>query len=213
MGGMPIQRLSTKRRWKLRALLWIAAIGFVAVCAWCGSLYYVITHYDGNVDNKNAGPADAGIVLGATLWDDRPSPGLAERLDRALELYRAGAFSHVIVTGGLDDNGATVTEAEGMKAYLVAKGVPERAIVTEPLARSTYENLLNSRKLMEERGWKTAVIVTHSYHGSRAANIARSLDYEAVSVAVTDSKVLKLSYHRTREVLAYTKWLLEKPFV
>ncbi|MFC5403701.1 YdcF family protein [Cohnella soli] len=213
MRGVPIQRVGARRSGKLRALLWIVAIGFVAGCAWCGSLYYVITHYDGNADVKGAERADTGIVLGATLWDDRPSPGLAERLDLALELYHAGAFSNMIVTGGLDDNGATVTEAEGMKTYLVGKGMPESAIVTEPLARSTYENLLYSRKLMQERGWKTAVIVTHSYHGSRSSNIAKALGYEPVRVAVTDSSVLKLSYHRTREVLAYTKWLLEKPFV
>ncbi|RKP56938.1 YdcF family protein [Cohnella endophytica] len=206
-----------KRKKWLRVFFWAAAIGFVALVAWCASLYYVITHYEGTVRDEvsvsTSARADTGIVLGATLWNDKPSPGLQERLNLALRLYREGAFEHIIVTGGLDDNGATVTEAEGMKRYLLEQGVPESAIMAEPLSRSTYENLVNSRKLMEDQGWRTAIIVTHNYHGSRAADIAKKLDFAPVQVAVTKSTVLKMSYHNTREVLAYTKWLGTKLFL
>lgn len=207
---------SKRRKW-FRALLWTAAIGFVALVVWCSTLYFIITRYEGTVvegaSGSSAVHADTGIVLGATLWNDKPSPGLQERLDLALRLYREGTFGHIIVTGGLDANGATVSEAVGMQQYLIGQGVPSEAIVVEPLARSTYENLKNSRKLMEENGWRTAVIVTHDYHGSRSADIAKKLDYSPVQVAVTKSKVLKMSYHHTREVLAYTKWLGTKLFL
>ena len=37
-------------------------------------------------------PRDAGIVLGAALWQDEPSPALRERLDRAAELYASGTI-------------------------------------------------------------------------------------------------------------------------
>lgn len=203
-----------KRRSKwLRMLLRLFAIGLVALLAWCGMLYYWITSFEGVPKSGNPSPADVGIVLGATLWNNEPSPGLRERLDHALALYRSGAFKSFIVTGGLDSNGATLTEAEGMRNYLIEQGVSRQSIYMDSLSRSTYENLDFAQEIMTQNEWDTAIIVTHSYHGSRAANIAKKLGFNPVQVSVTDSKVLKMSYHETREVLAYTKWLVTKIFL
>ncbi|MCD9021015.1 YdcF family protein [Cohnella silvisoli] len=209
----PPTYVRTRRSKWLRVFTWLAGIGLLAVLVWCASLYYLITHFNGVPKSGNLKNSDVGIVLGATLWDNKPSPGLRERLDRGLELYRAGAFSHFIVTGGLDNNGATLTEAEGMRNYLLELGVPDEAVVMDRLSRSTYENLSFAKDIMDRNGWKTAVIITHNYHGSRSADIARRLGYSPVQVSVTDSKVLKMSYHETREVLAYTKWLVTKLFL
>ncbi|RIE04900.1 YdcF family protein [Cohnella faecalis] len=194
----------------LKRFAWLAAVGILAIAVWCGTLYSIIVRFDGIPNSGTPVQADVGIVLGATLWNDKPSPGLQERLDHALTLYRQGAFKQFIVTGGLDDNGATLTEAAGMRNYLVLQGVPEADIALDTESRSTYENLLFAKAIMDKRQWKSAVIVTHRYHGSRAGSIAKQLGYSPVQVSVTDSKVLKLSYHKTREVLAYTKWLLDK---
>ncbi len=195
-----------------RAILWLAGIGFLALLIWCSTLYYLITRFDGMPEEGAPIKADVGM-LGATLWNNEPSPGLRERLDHGLQLYRSGAFSHFIVTGGLDNNGATLTEAEGMRNYLVEQGVPSEAIEMDPLSRSTYENLTFAEEIMDRREWKSAVIITHSYHGSRAADIAKKVGYMPVQVSVTDSNVLKMSYHETREILAYTKWLSVKMFL
>src|SRR4051812_38157522 len=105
-------------RW-IRTLLWLSFIGFLALLAWCLTLYLMITRFEGTPKPGTPISADVGIVLGARLWNDKPSPGLRERLDHALGLYRQGTFSHFIVTGGLDSDGATITEAEGMRDYLV----------------------------------------------------------------------------------------------
>lgn len=216
-GDMASIRRAAKRRARQRPLArrlvsvaWrIAVCGAIALLVWCGTLLAIILRYEGQpMDSLKH--ADVGIVLGASLWNDKPSPGLKERLDQAMKLYRAGAFDRFLVTGGLDAGGATVTEAEGMRQYLLKQGVPDSDIVVEPKARSTLENLKFSQAIMQANGWRTAVIVTHQYHGSRAASIAKALHYDPVQVSVTDSDVLMMSYHRTREVLAYTKWLGEK---
>lgn len=154
--------------------------------------------------------ADVGIVLGAALWDGEPSPALRERLDHALELYREGWFDAFILTGGYDYVGAKLTEAEGMRNYLVERGVPEEDILLENAARSTYENLVFSQNIMASRGWSKAVIITHTYHGARALDIARFLGYEDPVVSVTDSKVMNMAWHMARETLAYTKWQADK---
>jgi len=195
--------------WSLRA----AAVGAAALAVWCLTLFAIIVRFEGKPADGRPQPADVGIVLGARLWNDEPSPGLKERLDLALSLYREGAFRQFIVTGGLDAHGATITEAEGMRNYLVGQGVPESAIALDSLSRSTYENMIFARELMEANDWDTAIVVTHDYHGSRAADIAGKVGLSPVQVSVAESQVLNMAYHRTREVLAYTKWLLEKPFL
>lgn len=197
----------------LRRLRWIAAASLLAGLIWCGTLYFIITGFEGLPEEGADVRADVGIVLGATLWDNKPSPALKERLDSAIQLYKEGAFSRFVVTGGLDHNGSTLTEAEGMRDYLVENGVTADAIAMDTLSRSTYENLLFAKELMDKNGWKSAVIITHTYHGARAADIAEKIGYEPVQVRVTDSDVLMMSYHEAREVLAFTKWYVDKLFL
>ncbi|GJM81711.1 hypothetical protein HMSSN139_42070 [Paenibacillus sp. HMSSN-139] len=45
-------------------------------------------------------PAEVGIVLGAAMWGDEPSPGLRERLEQSLKDYEAGKFKWFLLTGG-----------------------------------------------------------------------------------------------------------------
>jgi uncharacterized SAM-binding protein YcdF (DUF218 family) len=171
-------------------------------------MYCQIVSFQGTPVSGNPLRTDAGIVLGASLWNDKPSPGLRERLDHALSLYRQGIFPRFIVTGGLDAGGATITEAEGMRDYLLANGVPANAVYLDTQSRNTYENLVFAKDILAKEGWSTAVIVTHRYHGARAADIAKTVGYQPVIVSVTDTKVMNMAYHECREVLAFTKWKL-----
>jgi len=209
-GPEPSLRGVRSRRKRFKFAAYVVYAGLLALFVWCGSLFVVINRFEGEPREGLPAQADVGIVLGASLWDNKPSPGLIERLDQALSLYRSHVFGRFIVTGGLDAGGAVLTEAEGMRNYLLQQGVPADRIVVEPSATSTYENLKFSQIIMRERGWRTAVIVTHQYHGSRSLDIAEALHYERPQVSVTHSKVMNMAYHRSREVLAYTKWLLQK---
>jgi uncharacterized SAM-binding protein YcdF (DUF218 family) len=155
-------------------------------------------------------PADVGIVLGAALWNDVPSPGLKERLDQAVQLYRDGNVSVLIVSGGYDYNGSKLTEAEGMGNYLLAQGIPTQSIVLENRATNTYQNLLYSGRIMKQNGWKRAIIVTHRYHSVRALDIARFIKLQDPQVAPADTHVMSVTWHRFRETLALVKWEAEK---
>lgn len=149
---------------------------------------------------------EIGIVLGASLWGDEPSPGLRERLNKALELYKEGRFDYIIVSGGLDRPDANFSEAEGMAKYLIDHGVSEDRVVLEGESTSTLENLRFSQRMMKERGWASATIVTHDFHGMRALEIAQALRYEQPQIVTVSSEVLSPLWHRGRESLAYTKW-------
>lgn len=155
-------------------------------------------------------PKDVGIVLGAALWGDVPSPGLEERLQQALRDYKAGKFSSLILTGGRDTPESKYTEAEGMANYLEKYGVPRSVMVLENHATSTYENLKYSQQLMEENHWTSSVIITHTFHGNRALEVAEALDYVHPKLSLTDSQVLKPLPNTLREVLAYSKWKMDQ---
>ncbi|ALP39267.1 hypothetical protein ASL14_25595 (plasmid) [Paenibacillus sp. IHB B 3084] len=184
-------------------LLFIFIIGLV----WAGIRFWNMNNAASTTPLQQA---QVGIVLGASMWGAEPSPGLKERLNEALQLYRNGTVKHLIVSGGLDKPTYPYTEAEGMQRYLVDRGVPAQHIVLENHATSTYENLLYSQRIMKKYGWTSTVIITHSYHGPRALEIARFLNLDHPQMALAESKVLNMPLHQSREVLAYTKWTLQR---
>lgn len=200
----PRKRVSKARSWLL--LFRIAAWLICAGVFWCGYLLWLINGFD---TDKQLNKADAGIVLGAALWNDIPSPALKERLEYALQLIEDGTVDKLILTGGLDQNGSTKTEAEGMRDYLIDRGVTADKLLLENKATSTLENLLFSQEIAAENKLTKLVIITHDYHAARAREVAKFLDFQDVEVAATKSKVLNPFYNESREVLAFTKWKLD----
>ncbi|SMF86472.1 protein SanA, affects membrane permeability for vancomycin [Paenibacillus uliginis N3/975] len=203
--GMKSSNSSKGRPWLKRCLYGVLAL-FLMGIVWSTYVYYQINRAESTVKAE----ADVGIILGASMWGDHPSPGLRERLEHGLKLYEEGFYNSFIVTGGLDAPGLKYTEAEGMRNYLVEAGVSESDIVLENEATSTYENLLFSKRIMKEHGWSSAIIVTHDYHGTRSLEVAETLGYENPTMALTTSTVLPMAKHKGREILAYTKWTVDR---
>ncbi|CAM4431066.1 uncharacterized SAM-binding protein YcdF (DUF218 family) [Paenibacillus endophyticus] len=204
-----VKSSSRKRSRKRRPWLLLLRVAAWVICAgvfWCGYLLWLINGYD---TEKPLIKADAGIVLGAALWNNEPSPALKERLDFAQELIETGIVDKLILSGGLDGNGSTKTEAEGMRDYLVANGISADKLLLENKATSTYENLAFSQHIADQHGLDMLLVITHDYHAARAKEIAKKLDFSPLQVAATKSKVLNPVYNESREVLAFTKWKLD----
>lgn len=123
-------------------------------------------------------PGDTIIVLGAKLIGPAPSTMLRLRLDECLKLYRQGYAPTVIVSGaqGADE---PMSEAAAMQDYLVTHGIPQDHILLEDHSFSTYENLLNSQKIMSQHGLHKAIIVSNASHIRRALTVARNLGIDA----------------------------------
>ncbi|WP_223066271.1 YdcF family protein [Paenibacillus caui] len=203
---LSVLSVSRKRRF-LRPFIKGSCLLLLLLVVW---LAYAWFQVESEKSGEAPGTADVGIVLGASLWEDKPSPGLEERLERAVADYKTGKFGIIIVSGGLDARRATITEAEGMARYLEEHGISRDDILLEDKATSTYENLLFSQKIMKERKLKTAIIITHDYHGRRSLEIARSLHYDWPKLSLVHSELLNEGYNKTREVLAYTKWRIQQ---
>jgi uncharacterized SAM-binding protein YcdF (DUF218 family) len=143
----------------------------------------------GGRDERRA--ADAIVILGAAQYDGRPSPVLEARLSHAVALYKAGVAPILVVTGG-KVIGDRTTEAAVARAYAVAHGVPETAILSEDGGRTTLESLEHVRELFRGRGLSSAVFVSDRTHMLRVLRIATDQGIEAwgsptpVSPADTD---------------------------
>ncbi|EFI82973.1 YdcF family protein [Listeria grayi] len=116
------------------------------------------------------------IVLGSGLiGGNRVPPLLAARIDKAIAFYKAsvGARPQIVFSGGKGAD-ETISEAEAMQQYAIAKGIPEQDTLVEKNSRTTYENMRFSAEIMANR--KTnyeAIFFTNNYHVLRAGMFAR----------------------------------------
>lgn len=122
--------------------------------------------------------ADVAIVLGAATYDGEVSPVYRERLNHSIVLYEQNYIEKIIVTGGYGE-GNEQTDAYAARRYLAAKGVPEAAVLLEEKSSITQENLENAKVLMDEKGYKTALIVSDPLHMKRAMLLAEDTGMEA----------------------------------
>lgn len=115
--------------------------------------------------------SDCIIILGCMVRGTTPSPMLQARLNEGIRLHNEGYAEHIIVSGG-QGPGEDITEAEAMEKYLISKGINKSKIIKEDKSRSTFENLVFSKKKMEQYGFKTALIISNKYHLKRASLMA-----------------------------------------
>ena len=81
------------------------------------------------------------IIHGAGLDGPRPTPLLAGRIDKALELWNKQHQHGKFVASGGQGADEIVSEAQAMRDYLLEKGVPADAILMEDKSTTTWENL------------------------------------------------------------------------
>lgn len=125
------------------------------------------------------------LVLGSQLDDiDNVTKVLGRRLDKAIQVYywqktQTQSPVRIIVTGGPQAQ-STYSEAEGMENYLIQKGIPAEDIILEPQAHNTYENFMNTSKIIKERQLSGRVIViTSRFHIVRSHFIAHQTRFKA----------------------------------
>ncbi|HWI64645.1 MAG TPA: YdcF family protein [Symbiobacteriaceae bacterium] len=186
--------------WK-RTLLTLGALALAGV-TWTAYQWYDIQR---TWQTAQPSKRDAAIILGAGVWEGKPSPALRERLDVALELERQGLVRYYLCTGGVGEDPRS--EASVCAEYLKAHGVPPGKILLEEASTSTRENLANARPILEQHGLKTALVVTHGFHTKRALLQAADLGLDAAAAPVRIRPVNE-KYLVFREVAAITYYEL-----
>ena len=159
---------------------------------------------------NNIVPADAAVVMGATVFRDRPSPVFRERINHAINLYRHGTVQYLIFTGGLAGNDE-LAESEAAREYALGQGVPAEHIFIETQSNNTCLNLIQAKRIMDENGLEQALIVSDPLHMRRAMWLSDSIGLNAHSSPTPTSRYQSFDRKAgflVREVYSYGAYLL-----
>lgn len=121
------------------------------------------------LDADTVRPADAAVVLSTRAYEEgRLNPCLVARVEAAVELYRAGKVKKLVMTGGISRD--LQSSAGNMQMIAEKMGVPKGDIIQEREAGNTFENIVFSRKFIENS--PRVVIVSAGFHLARARMMA-----------------------------------------
>jgi uncharacterized SAM-binding protein YcdF (DUF218 family) len=105
----------------------------------------------------------------------------SDRVLHAARLYRAGKAPRVITSGGaIPFLGGVTPESEAISELLQEWGVPESAILLETRSRNTYENAVETKKILENANLDTVLLVTSALHMRRALATFRTNGVNAI---------------------------------
>lgn len=148
--------------------------------------------------------ADCVMVLGARVYEQGVlSPVLRDRVTVGIGLYFSGAGKKLLMSG--DHGQIHYDEVNGMKEAALESGVPAEDLFLDHAGFSTYESMVRAKEVF---GVEKMVIVTQSFHLSRAVWLARKMGIEAYGVPSDLRTYRNQWYNELREFCARGKdWL------
>ena len=188
--------LNSIPKWIKRGFLGLLCAGLLLVCVVEGMIF-------SRFNSQPQPGADYCIILGAQWKAGGPSEVLRRRLDKAIEYLKDNVETKVIVSGGQGGN-EHITEAAGMREYLLEAGISDERIIVEDKSSNTYENLVFSGELLQAESDRV-VIVTKNFHVFRATKIAEKQGYENVEGLSADSVPGLLPNNLLREFVGVMK--------
>lgn len=161
----------------------------------------------GNDDWVTAEKSDYAVVLGAAVNESGvPSRIMRSRLRATLAFLEKNPTAVVILSGGQGPD-EPMSEAQCMYSAMLEMGAEKDRLLMEGESHTTRENLINSMKIIDDRGGTDTpiTIITSEFHQRRAAYIADSLEIETCAVSGhTDQWFFRVNY-TLREVFAFVK--------
>jgi uncharacterized SAM-binding protein YcdF (DUF218 family) len=155
------------------------------------------------------------IILGSGLINgDTVSPLLAGRIQAGIKIYqkqakrkRKSVVPKLILSGGQGAD-EKISEAQAMKQYAIEHGVKEEDILIEDQSKNTYENMFNSKKIIEAREADIKkcriLFCTTNYHVFRSAVYAQHVGLRAEGIGASTKGYFR--YNATiREFIALIK--------
>lgn len=116
---------------------------------------------------------DAILIPGGGLNADGTVPlWVAARLDEAVRLQNNAAYLISLSRGtphkpNVVINGRPIYEAEAIRDYLTANGVPHQKIIIETLSLDTLTNAYYSKEIANRNGLKRLLVITSKFHNKR----------------------------------------------
>ncbi len=130
---------------------------------------------------RNPASSDAIVVVSGGQTTTRAQKGI--------ELYEHDYAPKIIFSGAAIDDGPS--NARQMRRQALEAGIDSDSIQIDEVSQNTYENAVNSKKILEDIGAKKIILVSSPYHLRRAKMTFEQVlgaDYEVVPVASFDNR-------------------------
>lgn len=173
------------RRVKRRTIASCATLGVAYVLAFHSPLMWwvakplSVTHA--------AREADAIVVFAGGVGESgQAGQGYAERVERAVALYRQRLAQHLVFSSGYV---YALNETELMRALAVSLEVPPSAIRLESQAKNTVENVRFTSEIARQQGWRSFLLVSSPYHMRRSLLVFRrqAPDLDVIAAPVSET--------------------------
>jgi vancomycin permeability regulator SanA len=182
----------------VKSLILVAFIFFIIFTA----IFFYTTGAKYSADKIKPSGNAIGIVLGAAVWADVPSPLFKGRIRKAAELLKKKKIAKIQLTGS--NAPGEISEAKAAYNYLLLLGVKKHLIKIEEKTTTTTEQIKYiKKKLTGHNVFNPVLIISDQFHLTRALEICKFFDVKAVGVA-SDYKLKweTLLYYRLRESVA-----------
>lgn len=134
---------------------------------------------------------EVGILLGGYGEYNSQHEGLeffrtADRLTETAALYHEGLLEKILISSGVHEEGHPEwNESKISKDYLMRIGIPDKDILVEDRSWNTYQNALESKRLLDSLGFSsTPMLITSAFHMKRAMACFKKQGLECVPYPV-----------------------------
>ncbi|HEY1061158.1 MAG TPA: YdcF family protein [Daejeonella sp.] len=168
----------------LRRKLLIASLGLLLFFSNPFIINQLLKYWEPKSNMNNMQVYDAGIVLSGFMGRDKESGRLsfgegADRLTEGLIQYRKGRIKTIIISGGSGSLVDDTRESILAKTFLIENcNVPDSVVIIDTVSRNTYENAVESKKIMNAAGLRTAIMITSAWHMRRAEGCFKKVGLE-----------------------------------
>ncbi|BAQ62208.1 putative membrane protein [Geminocystis sp. NIES-3708] len=188
-------------RWLPIPLLLACCILFIGGNPWISNLLVKSLEWQYISTIEELPTAEAIVILGGSvkpMIPPRATIEISESGDRVIygaKLYKTGKSSLIIPSGGRISwrgGGENIpSEAEDMTELLLMFDIPESDIIKEGDSFNTYDNAVNTRKILEKLNLNHILLVTSALHMPRAVKI-----FEKQNIRVTPAPTDYLVIHQ-----------------
>jgi SanA protein len=193
----------------MKRLLFFIIVGFELLIVFIlatNIVFYIGTKAYIYNDATEAPHAEVALIPGAAILQDGSLSSIfTDRANMAIDLYKAGKVSKILVSG--DNSTLSHNEVNPVRLYLISKSIPDQDIFLDHAGFDTYSTMYRARDIF---GVSSVLIATQSFHLLRAVFIARQLGMKAYGVNADVGYILSRNY--VREVFADEKAVLDLMF-
>ena len=175
--------MKQKYNWLKRGILALFCLGITGIAVVFALSSYMKNHTaEKIITEAEAADADCILVLGCGVREDgSPSLMLRDRLEKGIELYKAGTAPKLLMSG--DHGRKDYDEVNLMKDYAKERGIPSEDIFMDHAGFSTYDSMVRAKDIFCA---EKVIVVSQEYHLYRALYLAEKLGLDAYGVSAMD---------------------------